>query len=95
MASKFEIGQVVATVNLVERVKNLIPPQTDLLVSLLRRHMSGDWGDVCEDDQGLNEKALADGGRLMSVYQVQPGFTVWVITEADRSTTTLLLPEDY
>lgn len=62
---------------------------------LLSRHVRGDWGKIPPEDQGLNEEALASGGRLMSVYPLRTGETIWIITEWDRSVTTLLLPEDY
>ena len=58
------------------------------------RHCEGDWGDVSEDDAAENEQALVDGTRLFSVYETDLG-TIWIITEADRSSTTILLPEDY
>jgi hypothetical protein len=71
---------------------------------LIGRHMAGDWGDVCPEDAKTNEEALQEGGRLFSVYVLpvpDAGSTalapvkIWIITEADRSVTTLLLPEEY
>lgn len=59
------------------------------------RHMLGDWGDICDEDRQLNEEALTMDYRLMSVYNVEPGLKLWIITEADRSVTTILLPEEY
>ena len=63
---------------------------------MLRRHASGDWGDLCEEDRAENERALRVGSRLFSVYG-QPGTEsrLWVITETDRSVTTILRPDDY
>lgn len=61
----------------------------------LGRHLSGDWGDICDEDRGLNEAALKHGSRLLSVYYDRNGTKYWIITEADRSATTILLPEDY
>ena len=61
----------------------------------LRRHLTGDWGDICEDDRRLNEQALKNGNRLLSVYEVTPDLTIWIITEHDRSVTTVLLPSEY
>ena len=61
---------------------------------LLGRHASGDWGDLCEHDRRENERSLKHGWRLLSSYPVGES-RVWVITEADRSVTTLLLPEEY
>lgn len=61
----------------------------------LNRHASGDWGDVCEEDQMANEAALVSGHRLLSVYRGLEIPKFWIITEADRSVTTVLLPEEY
>jgi len=61
----------------------------------LTRHVHGDWGDLDNHDRAVNARALRDGGRLMSVYKFDDGLTHWVITEADRSVTTVLLPHDY
>jgi hypothetical protein len=66
----------------------------DVLVAI-RRHTRGDWGDVCLDDQHANDRALANGGRILSIYRSSRGERFWIITEADRSATTVLLPEDY
>lgn len=60
-----------------------------------RRHARGDWGDLCEDDRRTNDAALKNGGRLFSSYQVAPDLKLWIITEWDRSETTLLLPDEY
>ncbi|PYC25239.1 hypothetical protein DMX02_04050 [Pseudomonas jessenii] len=59
------------------------------------RHIQGDWGDICDEDRGLNEEALMSGNRLMSVYNINDELKIWIITEADRSVTTILLPEEY
>ena len=62
----------------------------------LHRHISGDWGDLCDDDRRQNDAALASGeDRLFSSYQVTPDLKLWIITEWDRSVTTLLLPSEY
>lgn len=58
----------------------------------LKRHLSGDWGDV--EDQKVNDRAIHNGGRIISSYTLE-GKSLWVLTEADRSCTTLLLPSDY
>lgn len=65
-----------------------------LLAELLARHATGDWGDIAEGDKGINEQAIKDGSRIMSVYKLEDT-TLWIITEADRSTTTVLLPSEY
>ncbi len=61
----------------------------------LDRHHRGDWGDVCLEDKQANEEALQTGARLLSAYQDRNRRKFWIITEADRSVTTVLLPEDY
>jgi hypothetical protein len=86
--SRFPLGQLVATANASERLS------TEEVLTGLRRHACGDWGDLSPEDTLANEAALQQGGRLFSAY----GFGAtrfWVITEADRSATTVLLPEDY
>ena len=69
-------------------------PSPDLLLGL-GRHIHCDWGDVCKEDWEANERALMEGTRLFSVYHTRQGVKFYVITEADRSATTILLPEDY
>jgi len=61
----------------------------------LRRHRAGDWGELCKEDKEENELSLREGFRLLSAYRTQKGVKIWVITEADRSAITLLLPEEY
>jgi len=61
----------------------------------INRHLHGDWGDVDKSDGRVNEDALKYGGRLMSVYHTPDGVKFWIITEADYSATTVLLPSDY
>ena len=61
----------------------------------LDRHLSGDWGDLDAHDYRENERALRTGARLLSAYAVSPLNTLWIVTEADRSSTCLLLPSDY
>jgi hypothetical protein len=65
------------------------------VASALVRHLSGDWGEVDEEDRRENEFSLQMGFRLLSVYHSEKRMTFWLITEADRSGTTILLPEDY
>lgn len=90
MSSKFPLGQVVATPGALEALRY------DDLGSLMDRHARGDWGDVCDEDKRLNDRALKDGTRLLSAYTLMDGTTrIWIITEADRSATTVLLPEEY
>ena len=85
----FELGQTVATTGVTE-----IMNEIDIAV-LITRHVSGDWGDMCREDRESNETALSSGeGRLFSSYNTPAG-KVWIITEADRSVTTVLLPSEY
>lgn len=75
--------------------KATIPGKTILgMAPYLIRHFSGDWGDVESDDADANEAALEHDGRIFSVYKVD-GTKIWIITEADRSRTTVMLPEEY
>jgi hypothetical protein len=67
--------------------------EIDLLPYLLR-HLSGDWGEMDSEDRAANEWALGQGGRLFSAYDTPAG-RLWVITEADHSATTFLLPDEY
>jgi hypothetical protein len=87
--SKFNLGQTVITPN----AQGTLHPE-DVFLSLMR-HASGDWGDCCPDDREENELSLKEGFRLLSVYRDRSGVKFWIITEADRSATTILLPEDY
>lgn len=80
----------------------ITPGAADLLAaldvsadSLVARHAAGDWGDIDAADRGLNERGLRDGDRVFSVYALAPDARVWVITEADRASTTVLQPEEY
>jgi len=61
----------------------------------LSRHLLGDWGDLCEEDRAINKAAVKHGDRLLSSYQVTTTIKLWIITEWDRSVTTLLLPDEY
>ncbi|TVM03349.1 MAG: hypothetical protein CV087_05645 [Candidatus Brocadia sp. WS118] len=86
---KSDLGQIVATSNAHSKLT-----QDDILCAL-GRHVSGDWGDVCEEDRQENEFSLKEGFRILSVYRGINDIKFWIITEADRSVTTVLLPEDY
>ena len=88
-AAKFQIGQMVATPNALDHLT-----QDDVLRGL-QRHQAGDWGDVDEHDWKENELSLGQGFRLFSVYHTQARVKFWIITEADRTSTTVLLPEEY
>ena len=86
---KVPLGQIVATPAVLGAVSQ---PDID---TALRRHAVGDWGDVTPEDRAANNDALQSGERIMSVYLSATGITFWVLTEADRSVTTVLLPDDY
>lgn len=86
----FALGQTVATPGaLVAMEQSGVSP-----LALLSRHQRGDWGDLDEEDKITNDNALKDGRRVLSSYRFDK-VTLWVITEADRSATTILLPEEY
>jgi len=89
MAVKFEVGQLGIAPIAQERI-----PMKDV-ENALNRHVKGDWGDVCEEDRAQNEWALKNEARLISVYKSEAGVKFWIITEADRSSTTILMPGDY
>ena len=84
------LGRVVATPGAVE----LARAHGADLTALLRRHRAGDWGAVCDDDARRNDRAAASGARVLSAYDTRGG-RLWVLTEADRSATTVLLPSEY
>ncbi|HEY6185786.1 MAG TPA: hypothetical protein VIW67_26325 [Terriglobales bacterium] len=85
----FPLGRIVATPNALNSIT-----QADIL-SAIQRHQAGDWGDLNEDDRRENDFSLEKGFRILSAYHAQNGTNFWLITEADRSATTVLLPEDY
>lgn len=85
----FSTGQLVITRSAYDRLTN------DDILTALRRHLRGDWGNLCGEDIAANEQALTQGGRLFSAYYSDQGVKFWIITEADRSSTCVLLPEDY
>ena len=103
--ARFALGQIVATPGALSLLQTL----GFSAAALIGRHVHGDWGDCCTDDAATNEFAVTRRMRLMSVYRLVDPVkladtprskrsdlpTVWIISEADRSVTTLLLPEDY
>lgn len=96
ISPKFEMGQLVATPGAIEAMD----AAGTYARNLVRRHLTGDWGDIHPEDTGLNEKALESGDRIFSVYKLSTGVKVWVITEGKddegkRQATTILLPEEY
>ena len=87
----FALGQLVATPGAIAAMREAGQSP----VVFLRRHIRGDWGDVCKEDWRLNDEAVENGTRLLSAYETFHGVKLWVITEADRSSTCLLLPDEY
>ena len=90
MTAPLSLGRVVATPGAL----NLLGKSGGHPFDYLARHATGDWGELCAFDRCQNEIALCEGLRVLSSYDVLAG-RVWVITEADRSITTILLPEEY
>lgn len=86
----FTLGRCVATPGALA----MLDDNRASVIDLLARHVRGDWGDLEAEDIAANNAAVADGDRLLSAYQLARG-RVWVITESDRSATTVLLPEEY
>jgi len=85
----FPLGDLVATRNAADCVS-----QVDITAAL-QRHMQGDWGMVDTEDWEENDRSVTEGFRLLSAYESTGGTRFWIITEADRSVTTVLLPDDY
>ena len=89
MLRNLPLGKIVVT----RTAFNELPNST--IVLALARHCSGDWGEVCEEDWQSNDEAMEVGNRILSAYSTPDGLKFWIITEWDRSVTTILLPEDY
>ncbi len=97
-APLFALGQLLATPSALRTLEAFgVDP-----LSLVVRHVRGDWGDLCDSDRQLNEAALIDGSRIFSAYTLSRVFDdqvdtekVWLITEADRRCSTFLLPSEY
>lgn len=90
---KFSLGQIVATPGALDALSQ----SAYTAQALLDQHQAGDWGDLGPDDAAMNDLALTAGeeGRILSSYLIAPEVKVWIITEWDRSATTLLLPSEY
>jgi hypothetical protein len=91
MKPKFQLGQLVATPGALRALEEA--GQSPAF--FLEKHMSGDWGEVNDEDKRLNDEALVIGERLLSAYRTLKGVKFWIITEADRSSTCCLLPSEY
>ena len=90
---KFALGQVYLTRGVNEKVAN-DEAFAKFVSDCLGRHAEGDWGDLCTEDKEENELSIKEGFRLLSAYQYQDQ-KIWIITEADRSATTVLFPDEY
>ena len=91
---KFNPGQLIVT----RGVNDLIADNEEFAKYVLlsvRRHLAGDWGELCDEDRVTNELALQNGERLFSVYKKEGLPIIWIITEGDRSVTTTLFPGEY
>ena len=88
---KFELGMVVATYGAISALEE----SGEEPKKFLELHQSGNWGQVCAEDWHENEVSLKQGFRLLSSYKLKTGATLWLITESDRTSTCLLLPDEY
>ena len=86
---RFPLGQLMSTPGALEALS-----QSDIMEALTR-HVRGDWGEVCKEDAQENDFAVDKHLRILSAYRAENGTIFWVITEADRSLTTVLLPDEY
>ncbi len=90
--SLFSLGKLYFTPGAIEAFQQEgIPPAGNVIA----RHATGDWGDMDASDKALNDAAIKNGGRIFSAYQLTDDIRIWVITEWDRSATTVLLPSEY
>ena len=87
----FPMGEVCLTIGAREALEESNQSANEFLA----KHSIGDWGDVCEEDAEENNLSVREGFRILSVYRTDKGEKIWVITEKDRSLTTILLPEEY
>ena len=87
----FPLGRVVATPAALKALEGA----GDDSFPLLAQHVVGCWGELDDEDWQANDRAVKDGTRILSAYRTSSGVKLWIITEADRSATTLLLPEEY
>ena len=87
----FPLGQIYLTIGAREALEESGQDASDFLF----RHQTGDWGELCEDDKKENELSVKEGFRILSAYRTTLGIKIWVLTESDRSSSTILLPEEY
>ncbi len=92
MTPKFRPGRLLMTPGALHAFQNAQEPKPWIY---FHRHLSGDWGDLGDEDKAENDLSVKQGFRILSAYTLTTGIRIWVITEADRSATTFLLPEEY
>jgi len=90
-AISFPLGQLAITPGALKAIRDT----GRFAIDYLARHAHGDWGELDLEDWDANDTALIDGERLLSAYSLSSGVKIWIITEADFSATTILLPEEY
>jgi hypothetical protein len=88
---KFSLGRIVATPGALKTFEEANQNPFEFI----ERHQTGDWGELCEEDKRENEFSVRNGFRILSAYRTRNDVKIWVITEADRSVTTLLRPHEY
>ena len=94
-ATRFHIGRLCMTPG-AKAAFDALPPGSVSADGLITRHLCGDWGDdMDEEDRAANDRAIRNGERILSAYTLPEGTRIWIITEADQSSTTLLLPDEY
>lgn len=93
MGITFRLGQIVMTRSIAIDVEESAKFAREV-TKALRRYASGDWGDTCAEDAQMNNEAVNGGDRILAAYNTSNG-KIWIITEWDRSATTILYPEDY
>lgn len=94
MTSSFEGQKFVLGTTVMTRGADAEVPYVEMYEALAR-HATGDWGEVCDEDKKSNDRALRTRDRLLSAYTTKNGVKFWIITEWDRSVTTVLLPDEY
>ncbi len=94
MERKFKSGQIVTTAGVFDRMSG-DPAFGQFVTKSLERHLSGDWGDLDAEDRATNDAGVEGGDRLLSAYATPDFPKIWIITEWDRSVTTVLFPSEY
>lgn len=92
--TQFVLGHVVSTIKIAAEIAKDQEFAQFVMDSLYKRYVNGDWGDTCEDDAKANDYAVTHDERILAVYKMGAR-TIWIITEWDRSATTILFPEEY